>query len=200
MAKRKYERYRKNIEEQVKRAIGYGNDQKAAEAGAKLFKYLNAEQKQRAIDGTEPGHDPAKTYGRLLADKLKMKSNKGPITMSDVRSMATKMDLVMDSETRAREVMVRSWRNTATPNFYGFIKESELFKKKGPRSIAGIAQVFEYKGGTKSEGYLYSTTINGIAYEVQTPGYDEVQGRLHGFRWRNIDLVDKEGNILWIES
>lgn len=192
MAKRRTER-QMQIEREVKRAIGYGNERKAAEAGAKLYRYLTPDQKARVQSMTESGKDPKKTYGTLLADKLMAKSNKGEISVKDVRSMATRMDMVVDSETRAREIMIRSWRKDNMPNFNDFVKASGMYKNKGPRSIAGISEGFEYAGGTKKEGYIYRKNVNGIVYEVQTPGYDEEEGRLHGFRWREL------GSAFWQE-
>lgn len=185
MAKSKKSIYEKEMLE----GIRTGNYNLSINAGKKLYNYLSKSEKEHVKQFAQAGKIK-EAYATSLTDSLMSKANKQKINQRDVRNMTTNMDIVKDRQVRAAELSMKSFRNSSSGAYYDFVKKSGLYKET--RKTSEISAKMQYKGGSRKEGYIFHRKIGNKIWEIQTPGYDEDKGALHGYRYREL------GSNAWI--
>ena len=205
----------KTIELELARALAPGGrparDVVMKEKAKKLFDFLSPDEKASVISNMEADSkkSPAEFFANEVIDSLKKKrtklemqrqvglrkatdhdeelavKRKTKIRPDDITHMIHNVESVKDSATRAKEVMLNAFRNSQKDTYKDFMKsvyETDRMK----RVSTMMKEEIKYMGGTKNEGYTYHLIRNKKVWEIQTPGYDENQGRLHGFRYREL--------------
>lgn len=180
----------KNMEEGANPADVYGKE---------LADSILRKQSKLINDG-ERALKKADTYEEEKAIRSKMK-----ISSADIAHLKNNIETVKSSEDRSIEVSMKAFMKSDA--YYSYLKD--YYGKPQFRSAKEIYASFKrrqdekeketpfgYKGGSRKEGYTFRTRKNakGEAFEIQTPGYDEVMGVLHGFRYRKV------GDIEWISA
>ena len=203
----------RQIERDIKEALRTDNYKLLQESTRKMYNHLTMEQKAEVKRNIEPGANAAKTYGRELADSILRKQSKlqnegkkalaKADTYDDERAIRSRMKIyskdiahlkdniesIKQSERRGAEVMMKSFYKDDA--YTKFMKSA--YGKGNKRSTSRMmGEKISYKGGHKKEGYIYHIKVGNKVFEVQTPGYDENKGRLHGFQYREI------GSMEWI--
>ena len=203
----------RDIERDIKEALRTENYGLLQASTRKLYRHLNMSQKAEVRKNIEPGANPAEVYGRELADSILRKQSKlqnegkkalakadtydeerairsrMKISSKDITHLKDNIESVKTSERRGAEVMMKSFYKDDA--YTKFMKSA--YGKGNKRSTSRMmGEKISYKGGNKKEGYIYHIKVGNKVFEVQTPGYDENKGRLHGFQYREV------GSTEWI--